>query len=142
MNERFAAGLLEALQRRPQADRSTIEPSQDSRPTPEQKALIERLNKVVDARAAELQVSAEVLAPRGELKALAMGKRDIAGPPGWRREEIGDRCLTAMSAERRRRSLRSPYAGLRPRSSNALEHRLHVGIRVDDPQQAGRSCST
>ncbi len=69
---------------------------QDSRPTPEQKALLDRLSKIVDARAAELQVSAEVLAPRGELKALAMGKRDTHALTGWRLQEIGTRLLAAM----------------------------------------------
>ena len=76
---RFAESLLEALResRGPQA--TDAEPAEDSRPTPEQKALIERLARLVDARAAELGVSAEILAPRGELKALAMGERDVAG---------------------------------------------------------------
>jgi ribonuclease D len=50
----------------------------------------------VDARAAELQVSAEVLAPRGELKALAMGKRDTHALTGWRRQEIGTRLLETL----------------------------------------------
>ena len=68
---------------------------QDARPTPEQKALLDRLSKVVDARAAELQVSAEVLAPRGELKALAMGRRDTHALTGWRLQEIGARLLAA-----------------------------------------------
>jgi ribonuclease D len=72
------------------------EPSQDARPTPEQKALIERLGKIVDSRAAELEVSAEILAPRGELKALAMGKRDAHALTGWRLEEIGTRLLEAI----------------------------------------------
>jgi ribonuclease D len=74
-----------------------LEPVQDSRPTPEQKALLERLIKTVDARAAELQVSAEVLAPRGELKALAMGKRDTHALTGWRRQEIGTRLLETLT---------------------------------------------
>jgi ribonuclease D len=74
-----------------------LEPVQDSRPTPEQKALLDRLIKIVDARAAELQVSAEVLAPRGELKALAMGRRDTHALQGWRREEIGTRLLAALA---------------------------------------------
>jgi ribonuclease D len=72
------------------------EPGQDVRPTPEQKALIERLGKIVDARALELNVSAEILAPRGELKALAMGKRESHALTGWRREEIGTRLLDAI----------------------------------------------
>jgi ribonuclease D len=96
LNERFAAGVLEALREAAAAPLEDTEPSQDTRPTPEQKALIERLNKLVDGRAAELQISAEVLAPRGELKALALGKRDLPALAGWRREEVGTRLLNAL----------------------------------------------
>jgi ribonuclease D len=96
LNERFTAGILEALQSAAAAPLDESEPLQDSRPTPEQKALMEKLNKVVDARAAELQISAEVLAPRGELKALAMGKRDSPALGGWRLEEIGASLLDAL----------------------------------------------
>ena len=71
LNDSLAASLQAALENAPD-DPADQEPSQDARPTPEQKALIERLGKVVDARAAELNISAEILAPRGELKALAM----------------------------------------------------------------------
>ena len=95
LNDTLAASLLEALEDSSR-DVSDQEPSQDARPTPEQKALIERLNKVVDSRAAELDVSAEILAPRGELKALAMGRRDAHALTGWRREEIGTRLLDAI----------------------------------------------
>lgn len=96
LNERFAAGVLEALREAEAAPLEDTEPSQDSRPTPEQKALIERLNKVVDVRAAQLEVSAEVLAPRGELKALALGRRDLPALAGWRRPEIGEALLAAL----------------------------------------------
>jgi ribonuclease D len=96
MNDKFAATLLEALSRAPGADEND-EPVQDLRPTPEQKALADRLAKIVDARAAELKVSAEVLAPRGELKALAMGKRDTHALIGWRSEEIGTRLQSALA---------------------------------------------
>jgi ribonuclease D len=58
--------------------------------------LLERLMKIVDARAAELQVSAEVLAPRGELKALAMGNRATPALTGWREHEIGTRLRAAI----------------------------------------------
>ncbi|MDP8985923.1 MAG: ribonuclease D [Pseudomonadota bacterium] len=92
-NEGFAASLLQALHRETNTPLSDMSPSQDARPTPEQKALAERLGKIVDARAAELDVSAELLAPRGELKALAMGARDSQALAGWRREEIGLRLL-------------------------------------------------
>jgi ribonuclease D len=96
LNERFAAGVLEALREAATAPLEDTEPSQDMRPTPEQKALIERLNKVVDGRAAQLKVSAEVLAPRGELKALALGKRDSPALAGWRREEVGTLLLNVL----------------------------------------------
>jgi ribonuclease D len=100
LNEKFTAALLAVLSDS-KPDLTDLEPMQDARPTPEQKALLERLVKVVDARAAELQVSAEVLAPRGELKALAMGTpagslRDSRAFRGWRREEIGVRLLAAI----------------------------------------------
>ena len=72
------------------------EDPRDSRPTPEQRAVMDRLAKIVDARAHELGVSAEILAPRGELKALAMGSRTSPALSGWRREEIGERLLAAL----------------------------------------------
>jgi ribonuclease D len=97
MNERFAATLLAALDAASGAPLTDLEPGQDARPTPEQKALLAHLIEIVDARAAELQVSAEVLAPRGELKALAMGRRDTHALTGWRREEIGTRLLEAIA---------------------------------------------
>ena len=96
MNEKFAATLLDALVRSSTGDLQDLAPGQDARPTPEQKALLDRLSKVVDARAAELQVSAEVLAPRGELKVLAMGGRNTHALTGWRLQEIGARLLTAI----------------------------------------------
>jgi ribonuclease D len=95
MNEKFAASLLEALRGSSVAPGDHA-PIQDARPTPEQKALLDRLGKIVDARAAELSVSAEVLAPRGELKALAMGKRETHALTGWRKQEIGERLLAAL----------------------------------------------
>jgi ribonuclease D len=97
MNEGLADGLLEALRRAPPQEAADTELARDPRPTPEQRALIDRLAAVVDARAADLGVSAEVLAPRGELKALAMGERDAPSLEGWRREEIGRRLLEALA---------------------------------------------
>jgi ribonuclease D len=95
LNESLTASLQDALK---EASNDVLdeEPSQDARPTPEQKAVIERLSKIVDARAAQLEVSAEILAPRGELKALAMGKRDSHALRGWRRKEIGNQLLEVI----------------------------------------------
>ncbi|MEP6884326.1 MAG: HRDC domain-containing protein [Gammaproteobacteria bacterium] len=96
LNDSLAASLDQALRESP-AEALDSEPSQDARPTAEQKAVIERLVKIVDARAAELNVSAEILAPRGELKSLAMGAHPTHALSGWRRGEIGDRLLAAIS---------------------------------------------
>ncbi|HEX3914642.1 MAG TPA: ribonuclease D [Steroidobacteraceae bacterium] len=95
MNDKLAATLLEALAGSGAATDS--EPAQELRPTPEQKALLDRLTRIVDARAAALEVSAELLAPRGELKALAMGRRDTHALAGWRKDEIGSRLLAEIS---------------------------------------------
>ncbi|HVC01016.1 MAG TPA: ribonuclease D [Steroidobacteraceae bacterium] len=96
-NARFAEGLLAALRELSAAALpEDAEPGRDARPTDAQKAAIERLNRTVDARAAELAVSAEVLATRGQIKALAMGVREIDALAGWRRAEIGDRLLAAL----------------------------------------------
>jgi ribonuclease D len=92
-NEAFAAGLLRTLHEESQQPIEDSSPSQDVRPTPEQKAMIDRLAKIVDAAAAQLRVSAELLAPRGELKALVLGRRDTHCLSGWRREQIGSRLL-------------------------------------------------
>lgn len=95
LNDALAASLAGALENVSDSDDQV--PSQDARPTPEQKAVIERLVKIVDGRAAELGISAEILAPRGEIKAFAMGKRDSHALSGWRRQEIGSRLLEAIA---------------------------------------------
>ncbi|HEY2686568.1 MAG TPA: ribonuclease D [Steroidobacteraceae bacterium] len=94
LNARFAASLLETLAAA--TEDSDDAPPMDLRPTPEQKALIDRLNKVVDARAKELQLSSEVLAPRGEIKSIALGNRTSPALSGWRADEIGTRLLAAL----------------------------------------------
>jgi ribonuclease D len=95
LNDSLAASLQGALNEASN-DLEDQEPRQDARPTPEQKAVIDRLGKLVDARAAELNVSPEILAPRAELKALALGNRESHALTGWRREEIGTRLLDAI----------------------------------------------
>ena len=95
MSEALAEGLLEEL-RDSAGAAADAAPAADLRPTPEQKALAGRLAGVVDAHAAELGISAEILATRGELKALAMGERDVPALTGWRRAEIGEKLLAAL----------------------------------------------
>ncbi len=96
-NDAFATSLLHALHDESAATITDLNPGFDARPTPEQKELALRLGKIVDARAAELRVSAELLAPRGELKALSLGRRDTDALTGWRRREIGERLLAVLS---------------------------------------------
>jgi ribonuclease D len=96
VNDALADGLLEALREASTGELADQEPSQDARPTPQQRAVMDRLAHAVDARAAELGVSAEILAPRGELKALAMGERGVAALAGWRRGEIGETLLSLL----------------------------------------------
>jgi ribonuclease D len=95
LNDELAARLLQELESAPVEDPEPGAP-QDTRPTPEQKALASRLADIVDRRAGELGVSAEILAPRGELRALALGNRATHCLGGWRRAEIGGRLLEAL----------------------------------------------
>ncbi|HUX74536.1 MAG TPA: ribonuclease D [Steroidobacteraceae bacterium] len=95
-NERFAEGLLETLREAAQGGATDMQPAQDKRPTDAQAALLERLFGIVDARAAALGVSAEILAPRGDLKTLAAGGRDVHALNGWRRAQIGDLLLESL----------------------------------------------
>jgi ribonuclease D len=99
MSEALAADLLEALRDSAGGAMDTA-PAADMRPTPEQKALADRLARVVDAHASALAISSEILATRGELKALAMGSRDVAALKGWRRAEIGEKLLAALGESR------------------------------------------
>jgi ribonuclease D len=95
LSDALAEGALEAL-RTAAGENAIAEPGRDPRPTPEEKILIERLAARVDTRAATLGVSAEILAPRGELKALAMGDRTLPSLKGWRLREIGTELLEAL----------------------------------------------
>jgi len=93
-----AASLIETIRRSgtesPDAHADFVAP--DLRPSTEQKALINRLSQIVDSRAAELSVSSEVLATRGELKAMVMNGGETSALRGWRRAEIGERLLAEL----------------------------------------------
>ena len=96
LNGTLAGTLLDALNRASSTAEIDLAPGQDSRPTPAQKALLDRLIHATDARAAELRVSPEILAPRSELKALAMGKGEAHALEGWRLPEIGTRLMDVI----------------------------------------------
>jgi ribonuclease D len=89
-------GLLETLRSASQQDPQDMEPGRDARPTAQQKSLLDKLAQRLDARARELGIGAEILAPRAELKALAQGDRNVACLRGWRREVIGAELLASL----------------------------------------------
>lgn len=92
----LSEGLLATLAEASRQDPSDMNPARDARPTEAQKSLFEQLARRLDARARELGISAEVLAPRAELKALAQGERDCGCLHGWRREVIGVELLASL----------------------------------------------
>lgn len=65
-------------------------------PDAEQKALLKDLQKLVAATAAELDVAAEVVAPRKELVAAIGGDRRCRVFSGWRRQLIGEQLLDKL----------------------------------------------
>ena len=66
------------------------------RPDPALVALEKRLADVSAEIAKELEISAEVLAPRRELAKLAAGKRDVSLLRGWREKVVGGKLLAAL----------------------------------------------
>ena len=66
------------------------------RPDPEQLARVKRLSAILQAVAAELGLSPEILATRRDLERLAAGERDLAPLSGWRCDAIGQRLLTGL----------------------------------------------
>ncbi len=59
-------------------------------------SVVETVAGMAVARAAALAFNAEILAPRGELKALATGSRATPCLEGWRRDVIGTELLAAL----------------------------------------------
>jgi ribonuclease D len=67
------------------------------RPSPQENALVSKLQQTVRETATDLGVSPEVLATRRDVEALVFKDRgESAVLQGWRREVIGERLLAAM----------------------------------------------
>jgi len=90
-----AAALLEVLTAPLELTAEDLAPPREA-PSDAEKALIARLAATLEARAAELGVSPELLATRAELKALAAGERDLGALRGWRAAVIGEPLLAAL----------------------------------------------
>lgn len=69
-------------------------PPQRPRPDPELQARVKRLSAIVQRRAGELGVAAELLATRRDLESLARGG-EAAVLRGWRREVVGEELRAA-----------------------------------------------
>lgn len=108
--DKLGPEILEALARGEAASLEGLVQRQDTRPTPEEKALAARLADVVKGTAAQLALAPEVLATQRELRALARptthamadaddrstaGVSDLPCLCGWRRAVIGERLLEA-----------------------------------------------
>jgi ribonuclease D len=91
---------LLALLRAARADESGVPLSAPKRPEAEQMALATRLLQVVRNVATELEVSAEVLATRKDVEAIAFGSVEPAASPllqGWRKGVVGEKLLGALA---------------------------------------------
>jgi ribonuclease D len=73
-------------------------PPRRERPDPERLARVKKLSAVLQATAAELALSPEILVTRRDLEKLAAGDRDVGALSGWRRAQIGERLLTALDS--------------------------------------------
>ena len=88
---RRAGGTLLELVRTAQHDASGYRPP--PRPDEKQKATLREMQRVVSARADDLGLATELVAPRKELAAAMLGDRDLRVFSGWRRAVVGETLL-------------------------------------------------
>jgi ribonuclease D len=70
-------------------------PAARPRPDPQLQARARQLSTIVQRRATELGLAAEVLATRRELESIARGEHSAEVLQGWRREIVGEELLAA-----------------------------------------------
>lgn len=75
-------------------DQSGYQPP--ARPDERQKAALKEMQRLVTARADQLGLAAELIAPKKELSAAMQGNHDSRVFSGWRREVIGDELLELL----------------------------------------------
>ncbi|MDR2214951.1 MAG: ribonuclease D [Nevskiaceae bacterium] len=90
--ERSGAAILEVIAAADLPAQLPPPPAR-SRPDPQHTAQVKRLSAIVQDTARELSLSAEILATRRDLEALAHGRRDIDALRGWRRQVVGEKLL-------------------------------------------------
>ena len=89
--EKMGADILETLNDAANQSPDGIVQRQDSRPTPEERALTQRLAERTRARAEELGLAPEVLATQRDFRRLTRGEAVDQVLSGWRLRELGDR---------------------------------------------------
>ena len=70
----------------------------NTRPSPEEKKKLEKLQSFINRKADELKISGSILCARKELTSLFNGSRDCRVLTGWRRTIIGDELLNLLEA--------------------------------------------
>lgn len=91
--ERAGKEILSILQ---EASHGTSNYEPPPRPNEKQKALLKAMLQKVSARAEELGIAAEIIAPRKELSAAMLGARDSRVFQGWRRALVGEELLSLL----------------------------------------------
>lgn len=70
----------------------------NTRPSPEEKKKLDKLQALVNAKADELKLSSSILCARKELVSLLYGNRESRVLTGWRRSVVGDDLLDLLEA--------------------------------------------
>jgi ribonuclease D len=90
---RTAKTILEIL-KDARSDEIDYEPPQ--KPNEKQKAILKEMQAAISACAEELEIPAEIIAPRKELSSSLNGNRDSRVFTGWRRQLIGESLLEML----------------------------------------------
>ncbi len=91
--QRSATELLAVLASAAEGDHSYQPPA---RPTEQQKVLLKTMQSEVAKKAADLGISAELVAPKKELSAIMLGERESRVFTGWRSDVVGQRLLELL----------------------------------------------
>ena len=91
---RRAGGTLLELLARARHDASGYRPP--PRPDEGGRKVLKEMQRIVSARAEELGLAAELVAPRKELSAAMQGERELRVFSGWRRKVVGETLLALV----------------------------------------------
>ncbi|MCW8844241.1 MAG: ribonuclease D [Gammaproteobacteria bacterium] len=96
--DRFGSEIVEAVGKAREAPPDAQdEASPSGPPTAQEKAMLNRLRKILNERAEAVGIASGFLAPRRDLEQLARGQLQVPATRGWRREIIGIPLLEALT---------------------------------------------